>query len=72
MVMDKKSIDKRDEYFQSNIGKLLCEELLKIPARVMQLLEEELNNSDNTLYYYPQVDSLTIPILEQLLKKINS
>ena len=35
----------------------------------MQLLEGELHNSDNIMYYYSQVDSLTIPILEQLLKK---
>ena len=35
----------------------------------MRLLEGELHNSDNILYYYSQVDSLTIPILEQLLKK---
>ena len=33
------------------------------------LLERELHTSDNILYYYSQVDSLTIPIPEQLLKK---
>ena len=55
--------------FQSKIGKFLCREQLKIPDSVIRLLEGELNNSDNILYYYSQVDSLTIPILEQLLKK---
>ena len=35
----------------------------------MRLLEGELHNSDNILYCYSQVDSLTIPIPEQLLKK---
>ena len=35
----------------------------------MRFLEEELHNFDNILYYYSQVDSLTMPILEQLLKK---
>ena len=34
----------------------------------MRLLEGELNNSDNILHCYSQVDSLTKPILEQLLK----
>ena len=65
----RKCIYKRDEYSQSKIGKFLCRELLKIPDSVIRLLEAELHNSDNILYYYSQVDSLTIPILEQLLKK---
>ena len=65
----RKCIYKRDEYFQSKIGKFLCREPLKIPDRAMRLLEGELHNSDNILYHYSQVDSLTIPILEQLLKK---
>ena len=71
MVMHKerKCIYKRYEYFQSKIGKFLCREPLKIPDKVMRLLEGELDNSDNILYCYSQVDSLTIPILEQLLKK---
>ena len=71
MVMHKKRkcIHKRDEYFQSKIGKLLCREPLKIPDSVIQLLEGELYNSDNIPYYYSQVDSLTIPMPEQLLKK---
>ena len=60
------------EYVQPKIGKLLCREPLQIPDRVMRLLEGELHNSDNILYCYSQVDSLTIPILEQLLKKKNS
>ena len=64
-----KCIYKGDEYFQSKIGKFLCLELLIIPDSVIQLLEGELDNSDNVYYYYSQVDSLTIPILEQLLKK---
>ena len=60
-------IYKRDEYFRSKIGKFLCREPLKIPDRV---LEGELHNSDNILYYYySQVDSLMIPMLEQLLKR---
>ena len=49
--------------------KVLCREPLKIPDRVMRLLEAELHNSDNTRYNYSQVDSLTIPIVEQLLKR---
>ena len=53
-----------DEYFLSKIGKFLCQEPLKIPDRAMRLSEGELNNSDNILYYYSHVDSLTIPILE--------
>ena len=40
-----------------------------LPDSVIRLLEAELHNSDNILYCYSQVDSLTIPILEQLLKK---
>ena len=51
------------------IGKFLCREPLKIPNSVIRLIEGELYNSDNILYYYSQVDSLTIPIPEQLLKK---
>ena len=47
----------------------LCREPLKIPDRVIRLLEGELYNSDDILYCNAQVDSLTIPILEQLLKK---
>ena len=35
----------------------------------MRLLEGELHNFDNILYYYSQVDSLNIPVLEKLLKK---
>ena len=35
----------------------------------MRSLEAELHNSDNILYCYYQVNSLTISILEQLLKK---
>ena len=65
----RKCIYKRDEYFQSKIGKFLCQEPLKIPDRVMRLLKGELHNSDNIVYCYPQVDSLTIPMLEQLLKR---
>ena len=65
----RKCIYKSDEYFRLKIGKFLCREPLKISDRVMRLLEGELDNSDNILYYYSQVDSLTIPILEQLLKK---
>ena len=61
----------RDEYFQSEMGKFLCRERLKIPDNVIRLTERELYNSDNILYYYSQVDSLTIPILEQLSKKKN-
>ena len=67
----RKCIYKRDEYFQSKIGTFLCREPLKIPDRVMRLSEGELHNSDNILYCYSQVDSLTIPILEQLLKNNN-
>ena len=66
-----KCIHMRDEYFQSKIGKFLCREPLMIPDGVIRLLEAELHNSDNILYYYPQVDSLTKTILEQLLKKNN-
>ena len=69
MHKKRKCIYKRNEYFQSRIGKFLCREPLKIPDSVIRLLEGELHNSDNILYYYSQVDSLTIPILEQLLKK---
>ena len=65
----RKCIYKRDEYFQSKIEKFLCQEPLNITDSVIQLLEGELHNSDNILYCYSQVDSLTIPILEQLLKK---
>ena len=35
----------------------------------MRLFEGEVHDSDNMLYCYSQVYSLTIPILEQLLKK---
>ena len=49
----RKCICKKDKYFQSKIG----------------LLEGELHNSDNILYCYSQVDSLTVPILEEVLKK---
>ena len=71
MVMHKKRkfIYKRDGYFQSKIGKFFCREPIRIPDIVIQLLQEELQNSDNILYYYSQVDSLTIPILEHLFKK---
>ena len=48
----RKCIYNRDEYFQSKIRKFLCREPLEIPDRVMRLLEEELHNSDNMLYYY--------------------
>ena len=34
----------------------------------MRSSEGELHNYDNILYCYSQVDSLTIPMLEQLLK----
>ena len=64
-----KCIYEGDEYFQSKIGKFFCQEPLKIPDSVIRLLETESHNSDDILYYYSQVDSLTIPILEQLLKK---
>ena len=64
----RKCIYKRDEYFLSKIGKFLCQEPVKIPNRAMRLLEGELHNSVNILYCYSQVDSLTIPMLEQLLK----
>ena len=64
----RKCVYKRDEYFRSKIGKFLCREPLKTPDNVMRLLEGELHNSDNILYRYSQVDSLTIPILEQLSK----
>ena len=47
-------------------------EPLKIPDSVIRLIEGELYNSDNILYYYSQLDSVTIPILEQLLIKNNS
>ena len=66
MHKKRKCIYKKDEYFQSKIGKFLCQEPLKIPDSVIQLLEGELHSSDNILYCYSQVDSLTIPILEQL------
>ena len=51
MHKQRKYVYKRDEYFRSKIGKFLCREPLKIPDRVMRLLERELNNSDNILYY---------------------
>ena len=38
----RKCIYKRDEYFQSKIGKFLCREPLKIPDNVTQLLEGQL------------------------------
>ena len=66
MHKKRKCIYKRNEYFQSKIGKFLCREPLKIPESVIRLIEGDL---DNKLCYYSQVDSLTIPILEQLLKK---
>ena len=69
MHKKRKCIYKKDEYFQSKIGKFLCREPLKIPDSVILLLEGELDNSDDMQYFYSQVDSLTIPILEQLLKK---
>ena len=69
MHKKRKCIHKRDKYFQSKIGKFLCQEPLKILDSVMPLLEGELHNSDNILYYYSQVDSLTIPTLQELLKK---
>ena len=69
MHKKRKCICKRDEYFQSKIGKFLCREPLKIPDSVLRLIGGELCNSDNILYCYSQVDSLTTPILEQLLKK---
>ena len=72
MPNKRKHINKRDEYFRLKIGKFLCQECLKIPDSVMRLLEGELHNSDNILYYFSQVASLTIPILEQLLKRKNS
>ena len=50
MHKERKCISKRDEYFQSKTGKFLCREPLKIPDRVMLLLEGELHNSDNILY----------------------
>ena len=68
MHKKRKCIYKRYEYFQSKIGKFLCREPLKIPDSVIRLLKGKLHNSDDILYYYSQVDSLTIPIL-QLLKK---
>ena len=68
MYKNRKCVHKRDEYFQLKVEKFLCREPLKIPDSVIQLLEAKLQNSDNTLYYYSQVDSMTIPILEQLLK----
>ena len=69
MHKKRKRIHKRVEYFQSKIGKFLCREPFKIPDSVIRLLEGELHSSDNILYYNSQVDSLTISILEQLLKK---
>ena len=60
----RKCIYKRDEYFRLEVGKFLCREPLKIPDRVILLLEGELHNSDNVLYCYSQVDSLTIAILQ--------
>ena len=69
ILRKRKCIYKRDEYFQSKTGKFLCREPIKIPDSVIRLLEGELQNSDNILYCYSQVDSLTIPILEELLKK---
>ena len=55
--------------FNRKLESSYVENLSKIPDSVMQLLEGELHNSDNILYYYSQVNSLTIPMLEQLLKK---
>ena len=72
MYKKRKCIYKRDEHSESKIGNFFCGELLKIPDRVMRLSEGELHNSDNILYCFSKVDSLTIPILEQLLKKKNS
>ena len=72
MHKKRKCIHKRDKYFQWKIGKFLCQEPLNIPDSVMPLLEGELHNSDNILYYYSQVDSLTIPAIEELLKKKSS
>ena len=69
MHKKRKCIYKRDEYFQSKIGKFLCREPLKIPDSIMRLLEGKLHNCDNILYCYSQLDSLSIPILEQLFKK---
>ena len=51
MQKKRKCIYERDEYFQSKIGKFLCREPLKILDSVMRLLEGELHNSDNILYY---------------------
>ena len=45
----RKCIYKRDEYFQSKIGKFLCREPLKVPDNVIRLLEGGLHNSDNIL-----------------------
>ena len=58
----RKCIYKRNKYFQSKIGKFLCREPFKIPDSVIRLLEGELDNSNNILYYHSQVDSLTITI----------
>ena len=69
MHKKRKFIYKIDEYFQLKIGKFLRREPLKIPDSVIRSIEGELYNFDNILYYYSQVDSITIPILEQLLKK---
>ena len=69
MHKKRKYIYKRDEYFQPKIGNFLCREPLKIPDSVIRLIEGELYNSGNILHYWSQVDSLTILILEQLLKK---
>ena len=56
MHKKRKCIYEKDEYFQQEIGKFLCREPLKIRDSIMRLLEEELHNSDNILYYYSQVD----------------
>ena len=69
MHKKRKCIHERYEYFQSKIVKFLCREPIKIPDSVIRSSEAELHNSDNILYNYSQVDSLTIPMLDQLLKK---
>ena len=53
----RKCIYKRNEYFQSKVRKFLCREPRKIPDSVIRLLEAELRNSDNILYYYSQMNS---------------
>ena len=52
MHKKRKFIYKRDEYFQSKIGKFLCREPLTIPDSVIRLTEGELYSSHNILYYY--------------------